>query len=85
MIKDIKPIVFVDRTKKNPIHYSPKKSSPVKLTQKNKFMVNLGKKDSVRRNLFSRNENENEEERESGVGQLFPDAVSFCTNDHCQL
>ena len=84
MIKDIKPIVFVDRTK-NPIHYSPKKSSPVKLTQKNKFMVNLGKKDSVRRNLFSRNENENEEERESGVGQLFPDAVSFCTNDHCQL
>ena len=48
-------------------------------------MVNLGKKDSVRRNLFSRNENENEEERESGVGQLFPDAVSFCTNDHCQL
>ena len=85
MTKDIKPIVFVDRTKKNPIHYSPKKSSPVKLTQKNKFMVNLGKKDSVRRNLFSRNENENEEERESGVGQLFPDAVSFCTNDHCQL
>ena len=84
MIKDIKPIVFVDRTKKNPIHYSPKKSSPVKLTQKNKFMVNLGKKDSVRRNLFSQNENENEE-RESGVGQLFPDAVSFCTNDHCQL
>ena len=85
MTKDVKPIVFVDRTKKNPIHYSPKKSSPVKLTQKNKFMVNLGKKDSVRRNLFSRNENENEEERESGVGQLFPDAVSFCTNDHCQL
>ena len=84
MIKDIKPIVFVDRTK-NPIHYSPKKSSPVKLTQKNKCMVNLGKKDSARRNLFGRNENENEEERESGVGQLFPDAVSFCTNDHCQL
>ena len=48
-------------------------------------MVNLGKKDSARRNLFGRNENENEEERESGVGQLFPDAVSFCTNDHCQL
>ena len=85
MTKDVKPIVFVDRSKKNSIQYSPKKSSPVKLTQKNKFMVNLGKKDSARRNLFGRNENENEEERESGVGQLFPDAVSFCTNDHCQL
>ena len=85
MTKDVKPIVFVDRSKKNPIQYSPKKCSPVKLTQKNKFMVNLGKKDSARRNLFGRNENENEEERESGVGQLFPDAVSFCTNDHCQL
>ena len=85
MTKDVKPIVFVDRTKKNPIHYSPKKSSPVKIGSRNKFVVNLGKKDSVCRNLFSRNENENEEERESGVGQLFPDAVSFCTNDHCQL
>ncbi len=85
MTKDVKPIVFVDRSKKNSIQYSPKKCSPVKLTQKNKFMVNLGKKDSARRNLFGRNENENEEERESGVGQLFPDAVSFCTNDHCQL
>ena len=85
MTKDVKPIVFVDRSKKNSIQYSPKKCSPVKLTQKNKFMVNLGKKDSARRNLFGRNETENEEERESGVGQLFPDAVSFCTNDHCQL
>ena len=28
---------------------------------------------------------EEEEEKEQGVGQLFPDAVSFCTNDHCQL
>ena len=26
-----------------------------------------------------------EEEEEQGVGQMFPDAVSFCTNDHCQL
>ena len=26
-----------------------------------------------------------EEEKEEGVGQVFPDAVSFCTNDHCQL
>ena len=85
MTKDVKPIVFVDRSKKNSIQYSPKKCSPVKIGSRNKFMVNLGKKDSVRRNLFGQNENENEEERESGVGQLFPDAVSFCTNDHCQL
>ena len=85
MTKDVKPIVFVDRSKKNSIQYSPKKCSPVKIGSRNKFMVNLGKKDSARRNLFGQNENENEEERESGVGQLFPDAVSFCTNDHCQL
>lgn len=84
MVKDIKPLVFVDRSKKLPVQYSPKKSSPVKLIQKNKFMINLGKKDPIRRNLFASQEKE-EEEGDSGVGQMFPDAVSFCTNDHCQL
>ena len=84
MVKDLKPLVFVDRTKKMSVKLSPKKSSPVKLTQKNRFMINLGKKDPIRRNLFAGEEKE-EEKEDSGVGQMFPDAVSFCTNDHCQL
>ena len=80
MVKDLKPLVFVDRSKKMAVKMSPKKSSPVKLTQKNRFMINLGKKDPIRRNLFAE-----EEKEDAGVGQMFPDAVSFCTNDHCQL
>ena len=83
MVKGVKPIVFVDRSKKVEVKLSPKKASPMKLTQKNRFMVNIGKKDPIRRNLFATQEKE--DDGESGVGQMFPDAVSFCTNDHCQL
>lgn len=76
---------------------SPRKilkfDSPFKVTQKNRFMVqvtkNHNKSDSSnygRRRLFSEeSEGEQEHEQEQGVGQLFPDAISFCTNDHCQL
>ena len=80
MTKNLKPIVFVDRShvKKS----SAKNFSPFKLVQKNKFSINVDKKSSARRTLFSQEE---EEEEEQGVGQMFPDAVSFCTNDHCQL
>ena len=76
MTKDLKPIVFMDRSSalKKEV-----RESPVKVTQKNRFGVKVDKKDSARRQLFS------EEEKEEGVGQVFPDAVSFCTNDHCQL
>jgi hypothetical protein len=82
MVKDLKPIQFIDRSKAVAAA-SPKKLSPFKITQKNKFAVKIGKNDRIRRNLFA--EEEKEEEGEQGVGQLFPDAVSFCTNDHCQL
>ena len=77
MTKDLKPIVFLDRSSalKKEV-----RESPVKVTQKNRFGVKVDKKDSARRQLFSE-----EEEKEEGVGQVFPDAVSFCTNDHCQL
>ena len=77
MTKDLKPIVFMDRSSalKKEV-----RESPVKVTQKNRFGVKVDKKDSARRQLFSE-----EEEKEEGVGQVFPDAVSFCTNDHCQL
>ena len=77
MTKGLKPIVFMDRSSalKKEV-----RESPVKVTQKNRFGVKVDKKDSARRQLFSE-----EEEKEEGVGQVFPDAVSFCTNDHCQL
>ena len=80
MTKDLKPIVFVNRAK-----VSVKKSSnvsPMKVNRLNRFRVDLGKKESARRRLFTE---ESGEEGEEGVGQVFPDAVSFCTNDHCQL
>ena len=47
------------------------------MTTVKKFEVRVPK--TQRRRLFE------EEEKEEGVGQVFPDAVSFCTNDHCQL
>ena len=75
MTKDLKPIVFMDRSSalKKEV-----RESPVKLMKKNKFMEAV-EKDDARKALFK------DEEKEEGVGQVFPDAVSFCTNDHCQL
>ena len=78
MTKDLKPIEFVKRV-------SVKKSSnvsPMKVNRLNRFRVDLSKSGSARRRLFTE---ESGEEVEEGVGQVFPDAVSFCTNDHCQL
>ena len=76
MTKDLKPIVFVNRAK-----VSVKKGceSPKKTAQRNKFIVRLGEKEEA-----------NDEETApceggEGVGQVFPDAIAFCTNDHCQL
>ena len=76
MTKDLKPIVFVNRAK-----VSVKKGceSPKKTAQRNKFIVRLGDKEEA-----------NDEETApceggEGVGQVFPDAIAFCTNDHCQL
>ena len=76
MTKDLKPIVFMDRSSalKKEV-----RESPVKLMKKNKFMEAV-EKDDARKALFK-----DEEKEEEGVGQVFPDAVSFCTNDHCQL
>ena len=110
MVKDVKPIQFVDRAKLteeaamaaaakrlSSKMVSPRKlvkfDSPFKVTQKNKFMVRVSKTEEVSskkggRRLFTRDtegEEEEEGEQEQGVGQLFPDAISFCTNDHCQL
>ena len=82
MTRDLKPISFIDRTKVVKTEsVKTLNTSPFKVTQKNRFTVQIGKKDPERRKLFT----EEEEEKEQGVGQLFPDAVSFCTNDHCQL
>ena len=78
MTRDLKPISFIDRTK---VVKTPSQVSPQKTALRTKFHVQIGKKDPERRKLFT----EEEEEKEQGVGQLFPDAVSFCTNDHCQL
>ena len=51
----------------------PKKESPKKVVVRTPLEAVRGKR------LFAR-------ERETeGVGQVFPDAISFCTNDHCQL
>ena len=80
MTKDLKPIEFVKR-----VSVSVKKSSnvsPMKVNRLNRFRVDLSKSGSARRRLFTE---ESGEEVEEGVGQVFPDAVSFCTNDHCQL
>ena len=80
MTKDLKPIEFVKRSS-----VSVKKSSnvsPMKVNRLNRFRVDLSKSGSARRRLFTE---ESGEEAEEGVGQVFPDAVSFCTNDHCQL
>ena len=86
MTRDLKPIEFVNRSKPAVVKTKITQFSPVKLTQKNKFMILPSKKSPARRALFTQeNENEGEEEEEQGVGQMFPDAVSFCTNDHCQL
>ena len=86
MTRDLKPIEFVNRSKPVVVKTKITQFSPVKLTQKNKFMILPNKKSPARRALFTQeNENEGEEEEEQGVGQMFPDAVSFCTNDHCQL
>ena len=74
MTKGLKPIVFMDRSSalKKEV-----RESPVKLMKKNKFMEAV-EKDDARKALFK-------DEEKEGVGQVFPDAVSFCTNDHCQL
>ena len=75
MTKGLKPICFLDRTKVE--ETKSVRASPFKVTKKTKFEVRVPK--TQRRRLFE------EEEKEEGVGQVFPDAVSFCTNDHCQL
>ena len=106
MVKDVKPIQFVDRAKlakeataatTTASRYTSGSSSsanymnsaavsPRKSMMRNKFMVNIGKNGGAGKDLFTKDtEEEQEEEQEQGVGQLFPDAISFCTNDHCQL
>ena len=75
MTKGLKPICFLDRTKVE--ETKRVRASPFKVTTVKKFEVRVPK--TQRRRLFE------EEEKEEGVGQVFPDAVSFCTNDHCQL
>ena len=75
MTKGLKPICFLDRTKVE--ETKSVRTSPFKVTTVKKFEVRVPK--TQRRRLFE------EEEKEEGVGQVFPDAVSFCTNDHCQL
>ena len=76
MTKDLKPIEFVKRSR-----VSVKKGceSPKKTAQRNKFVVLLSEKDE------SHDEKESPCEGGEGVGQVFPDAIAFCTNDHCQL
>ena len=76
MTKDLKPIVFVNRAK-----VSVKKGceSPKKTAQRNKFMVRLGEEEETC------DEETAPCEGGEGVGQVFPDAIAFCTNDHCQL
>lgn len=83
MTRDLKPIQFVNRSKLALEKSKPNQSSPIKLNAKNRFMISLNK-NPARRALFTQKEEE-EEEEEQGVGQMYPDAVSFCTNDHCQL
>ena len=80
MTRDLKPIQFVNRSKLALEKSKPNQSSPIKLNAKNRFMISLNKS-PARRALFT----QKEEEEEQGVGQMYPDAVSFCTNDHCQL
>ncbi|KAK8810621.1 hypothetical protein WA158_007196 [Blastocystis sp. Blastoise] len=81
-IKNIHQIQFVDRTKVD----TP--SSPKRMTGNSNFLIKskLIKKTSLppvyNKKLFTNNHSDATEEREE---EMFPDAVSFCTNDHCQL
>ena len=93
MTRDLKPIQFVDRSRAPDVR--AKKGSPVKVKDRSQFAVRWWKEPSGK-GLFQEERSKEEEEEEGeermqgqgrgqGVGQVFPDAISFCTNDHCQL